>query len=415
MDAFTLFSRFGLALAIGLLFGLQREYAKREGELFAGVRTFALVSLLGAATAQLTSSIDSPWPLVAALAVLGGWVGLAYAFGARAGHPGLTSEVATLLVFVVGALCQRGELSLAAALGVVGAGLLALKLELRRLVARLSREDILSTLKFAAITAIVLPLLPAQGLGTPPWDVLSPRNVWLMVVFISGIGFAGYLLVRLVGPQRGIGLTGLLGGMVSSTAVTLGFTGRSRTAPELSRALALGIALSWTVMFGRVLIEAAVVNPQLLARLWPPVFGAGLAGTASSLWLARTKPDARSEMKFSTPFELSPAVKFGFLYAVILVGARAAQLYLGNTGVYLASTLSGVADVDAITLSLARLSTTGDTPLGVAARAVVLASLANTAVKGGMVLVLGAPALRRTLLPSLLAMLAVGLGLAFLV
>jgi uncharacterized membrane protein (DUF4010 family) len=303
---------------------------------------------------------------------------------------------------------------LAAALGVVGAGLLALKLELRRLVARLSREDILSTLKFAAITAIVLPLLPAQGLGPAPWDVLSPRNVWLMVVLISGISFAGYVLVRVVGPHRGIGLTGLLGGLVSSTAVTLSFAGKSRAAPEISRALALGIALSWTVMFGRILIEAGVVYPGLLARLWPPILGAGLAGSASSLWLVRKAPAAKPEVKFATPFELGPAVKFGLLYAAVLVGARAAQLYLGDAGVYLASALSGVADVDAITLSLARLSAAGETALPVAARAVVLAALANTAVKGGMVLALGAPALRRALLPSLGTMLAFGLGLAFL-
>ena len=414
MDELALFSRFGLALAIGLLVGLQREYAQREGEPFAGARTFALIALLGAGAALLSQALSSPWPLVATSLMAGGLVTAGYLIGARSGRVGLTTEMAALVTFATGALCLHGYLSLAAALGVATAVLLSLKLEVRRLVAHLSQADVYATLKFAVITAIVLPLLPARTYGPPPLNVLSPRDVWLMVVFISGIGFLGYVFIKLVGPRRGIGLTGLLGGLVSSTAVTLSFSERSRKAPSLSRALALAISLSWTVMFLRVLIEAAVVGGRLVAALWSPILASGAVGLLYCLFLlVSERPTGKEEVSFSTPFELGPAVKFGLLYALILVGSKAAQMYLGDAGVYLASVVSGVADVDAITLSMAKLSAAGELPLATAARAVVLAAMANTTVKGGMVLVLGAPGLRRTVLPGLLAMLAAGVGLAF--
>lgn len=416
MDELTLFSRFGLALAIGLLIGLQREYSQREGEPFAGARTFALISLLGCGAALIGKGMASPWPFAVVFLLVGVLVAAGYLVGARAGRVGLTTEMAALITFLAGALCLLGYLSLAAALGVVTAVLLSLKLEVRELVSRLSREDVYATLKFAVITAIVLPLLPGRTYGPPPLDVLSPRNVWLMVVFISGISFLGYVLIKLVGPRRGIGLTGLLGGLVSSTAVTLSFSERSRKAPSLSRALALAISLSWTVMFVRVLIEAAVVGGRLVTVLWPPIIASGTVGLLYCTFLLLSeRPAGQEEVELAAPFELGPAIKFGLLYALILVSSKAAQMYLGDAGVYLASVVSGVADVDAITLSMARLSAAGDLPLSTAARAVVLAAMANTAVKGGIVLALGAPGLRRAVLPGLLAMLATGVGLAFLI
>ncbi|RLE28666.1 MgtC/SapB family protein, partial [Candidatus Acetothermia bacterium] len=321
MDELTLFSRFGLALAIGLLVGLEREYSQGEGNLLAGARTFALISLLGAGTALLGEAVASPWPLVAAFLLVGGLVATGYLMAARVGRVGLTTEMAALVTFATGALCLHGYISLAAALGVATAVLLSLKLEVRELVSRLSRQDVYATLKFAVITAIVLPLLPARTYGPPPLNVLSPRDVWLMVVFISGIGFLGYVLIKLVGPRRGIGLTGLLGGLVSSTAVTLSFSQRARKAPSLSRALALAISLSWTVMFVRVLIEATVVGDQLAEALWPPILASGAVGLLYCLFLLLSeRPAGREEVSFSAPFELGPAVKFGLLYALILVG-----------------------------------------------------------------------------------------------
>ena len=219
-----------------------------------------------------------PWISIAALLAVGGLIAVSYFVSASAGAIGLTSEIAAVLVFLIGALCYWGSMEVAAALGVGTAVLLSLKVSVRKFVGRVTEEDVLATLKFAVITAIVLPLLPNRTFGSAPFDVLNPQNVWLMVVFISAISFIGYVLIKLAGPQRGVGLTGLLGGLVSSTAVTLSFTQRSRGHAALAKPFALAITGAWTMMFARVLVEAAMLNGQLLSALWIPIGGAGGAG-----------------------------------------------------------------------------------------------------------------------------------------
>jgi len=284
-------------------------------------------------------------------------------------------------------------------------------------VRRITREDVYATLKFAVITAIVLPVLPNQSFGPPPLDVLNPYKIWLMVVFISGISFLGYVLVKVVGSRQGIGLTGLLGGMVSSTAVTLSFSQRSQRETELARPFALAIVVAWTVMFSRVVIEVAALNVALLRILWLPMAAAMAVGLAYGVYLYFVqRTDEEGDVAFANPFELGPAVKFGLLYAVILLVSKAAQMYLGNTGVYLSSVVAGLADVDAITLSMAELSrAAGGVDLTTASRAIVLAAMSNTVVKGGIVLTSGSPALRRALWPGFVLMLATGMGTAFLI
>ncbi|MBC7220937.1 MgtC/SapB family protein [Candidatus Bipolaricaulota bacterium] len=417
MDPATLFYRFGLALVIGGLVGLQREHAEGgKGELFAGVRTFALFSLSGAAGALLADVLASPWPFLVLLALVGLLITVSHGISAWRGAVGVTTEMAALLTFVVGALCYRGMLELAAALGVTVTVLLSFKGELRRFAQRLTQADILAALKLAVITAIVLPLLPNRTFGAPPWDAFNPYRVWVMVVLVSGVGFAGYVLMKRLGPGKGIGLTGFVGGLVSSTAVTLSFAQRGRREAGLARALALGIVAAWTVMFGRMLVVVSVVNVALLPRIALPMAVAGAVGSVYSLVLLRAA--ARGEggaLEVEAPFELGPAVRFGLLYAAILVAARAAHLYLGDLGVYLSSVVAAVADVDAITLTMAELGRTGGGVDPVTAgRAIVVAAMANTAVKGGMVVVLGGRSLRRAIAPALAAMLVAGVGLAFL-
>jgi len=294
--------------------------------------------------------------------------------------------------------------------------LLSAKIELDRFVQRITREDVYATLKFAAITALVLPVLPNRTFGPPPLDVLNPFKIWLMVVLISGISFLGYLLIKLVGPRQGIGLTGLLGGLVSSTGVTLSFAQRSQSEGGLAKPLALGIMVAWSVMFARVVVEVAVLYAALLRALWIPLLAAASVGVGYCLYLYFSqRTERKEEVAFSNPFQLGPAVKFGLIYAVILLVSRAAQMYLGDTGLYVSSIAAGLADVDAITLSMAQLSRApSGVDTGIAARAVVLATMANTAVKGGVVLTSGARALRRVLWPGFLLMLATGVGVAFL-
>ncbi len=416
-----LFYRFGAALLIGLMVGLQREFAhmrqEREEKAFGGTRTFALLGLLGCTAAFIAARTEATMAFVVIVAVVGGMIMLAYFQTARKGHVGLTTEVAAMITVLAGALCYWDELGLAAALGVATTVLLALKLQTRKLARNITRADVYATLTFAVITLVILPVLPRRSYGPPPFDVLVPYKIWLMVVFISGISFLGYLLIKIVGARRGVGLTGLLGGLASSTAVTLSFSQRSRSTEGFERPFALAILLAWSVMFVRVMVEVAALNWALLGIVWIPLT-AGLAVSAAYciyLYRAQSPDKQEEEDSFKNPFELGPALTFGLLYAVILLAANAAQLYLGSTGVYLSSIASGVADVDAITLSMAELSREGQNlDLRTAARAIVLAAASNTLVKGGIVLTTGSAALRKVILPGLIATLATAIGVVFL-
>ena len=403
-----LFLRFGIAIAIGFLIGLQREYAFREKqrELLAGERTFALMALVGALAAMIAEVLESSLAFMGVILMVGIFTAIAYFIDAWRGSVGLTTEIAILITVIIGALCYWDYLTLAAALGIITTVLLSVKIETDRLVSALTREDIYAALQFAVISLVILPILPRESNLPPPFDVLSPFRIWLMVVFISGINFVGYLAIKFVGPERGIGLTGLLGGLVSSTGVTLGFSERSNRASSLAKPFALAIMISWTVMFARVLVEVGVLNLELLRLVWVPIAAAGAVGLLYCVYLHLSQRTTEKDtQEFSNPFDLVAAIKFGLLYALILLVARAAQLYFGDTGVYISSLLSGLADVDAITISLAQLSDAGTVSMTVAAQSIVIATIANTIAKGAIVIIGGASVLKRALLPGMLMVL----------
>jgi uncharacterized membrane protein (DUF4010 family) len=420
MEHIDLIYRFGAALAIGILIGLQREYAYGGvgEELFAGIRTFALISLAGCGGGLVANELGSAWGFVVVFAVVGALVVVAHFVGAwHKRTVGLTTEMAALLTVMAGALCYWNYLALAAALAVATTVLLSLKLEMHTFAQRISREDLYATLKFAVITAIVLPVLPNQTYGWPPLDVLNPYEIWLMVVLISGISFLGYVLIKLVGPRHGIGLTGILGGLISSTPVTLSFAQRSQQEHGLAKSFAQAITVAWAITYLRVLVEIAALNRDLLGELWLPMGISAAVGLvyAGYLYFVQRPPEQEGEVSFSNPFELGTALKFGLLYAGVLLISKAAQVYLGDVGVYVSSAIVGLPDADAITLSMARLSReSGGLDLGTAARAVVLGVASNTAAKGGIVLATGSGRLRRALLPAMGLMLLSGLGVAFL-
>jgi uncharacterized membrane protein (DUF4010 family) len=238
-----------------------------------------------------------------------------------------------------------------------------------------------------------------------------------MVVLISGLNFVSYILVKVLGQRHGIGLTGILGGMVSSTAVTLGFSQRSRQEPALAAPLTLGILLAWTVMFLRVLVMVFIINPPLGKRLG---VGIGLIALlnlsiCAFLWLRHRGGGQESVHSGSNPFELSEAIKFGLLFGGVTFVAKAAEVYLGDAGLYLAGALAGLTDVDAISLSMANLAKSSPDALGVAARTVLIAVLANTLVKGGMSVFMGAPEMRKRMLPLTLLILLAGIAAAVLI
>lgn len=417
MENIDLFIRFGVAIAVGFLIGLQREYAYGGPgqEIIAGERTFALFSLAGALAAMLADKLNSALAFLIIILFLGLFTTVGYYNDSRSGKVGLTTEVAIVVAIGIGALCYLGYLTLAVAVGIATTVLLSIKLETDRFARALTREDVLAVLQLAVISAIILPILPNESFLPPPFDVLNPFKIWLMVVFISGISFLGYVAIKFVGPEQGIGLTGLLGGMASSTAVTLSFSERSNREPDLSKPFVLAITVAWTVMFARVLIEVSVVNPSLLAQVWIPIALAGLVGLLYCgylFYLQRTRE--KGDVKFSNPFDLMSAIKFGLLYALVLLLSRAAQMYLGEAGLYLSSVISGLADVDAITLSLAELSRSGVVEMDQAALAIVLATMSNTLVKGAIAMIAGSSELRKSLIPAVAAILAVGLGSALL-
>ena len=418
MSDADLFYRFGIALAIGFLVGLQREFSFKDTQppSFAGVRTFSLLSLSGCAAAFVAETARSPALLAVFFGVVGALIIASYLATARSGDVGSTTEVAALITVLNGALCFWGMLQLAAAIGVATTVVLSAKLPLRNWVKKLTNEDLMATLKFGVVTAIVLPVLPREPLGSAPFDVLVPYDLWLMVVLISAIGFVGYVLIQLVGPKRGIGLTGILGGLVSSTALTLSFAQKSREDERLGKPFALAIVVAWTMMFARILAAVAVINRDLLAVLWFPLTAAGATGAAYGAWLHfsdRASPE--TEIVFANPFEVGPALRFGLLYAAVLLVSRAAQLELGDRGVLLSALIAGIADVDAITLSLSELSRSGQgLSLKAAAQGVTVAAMANTALKGGIVLATGSRSLRRRIWPAVVVILGCGLAIMFL-
>jgi len=418
MNEMNLFFRFAVSMVIGVLIGLQREYAydNPEHEIPAGVRTYALMGLLGCAAAMVSDLMGSALPFAAMLLIVGAYSTVIYYLDSVKGKVGLTTRVSALLMIFIGALCYRQDLPLAVALGVAVTLLLSMKLETHRLVQHVTREDLAATIKFAVITAIILPVLPNRLFGPVPFNIFNPLKIWLFVVFISSISFVGYLLVKIIGSRRGIGITGFFGGIASSTAVTFSFTERSRENPELSKSFALAITVAWTVMFVRIIGVVAVFNRGLAKVVWLPLLIAAAVGLCYCLYLYWKQASGHHEnVAFSNPFKLGPAIKFGLLFTVILFISKCAQVYFGSTGTYVSSFCAGLADVDAIAFSMSKLSLgDGGILTLTAGRAVMLAAIANTFLKGSIVLLSGSAELRRDMLPGFILMTAAGVAALFI-
>ena len=408
---------FAAALSLGMLIGMERERTRGDQKIFAGVRTFALVALLGALSVYAGEQASLPWLVGVVFLVVAAVVVAVYHVTASKGEIGATTEISVLITFFIGGLCAWGRVDVAGAVSVAAMLLLALKGWLHALAKRIEPSDVEATLKFAIITLIILPLVPNTNYGPSGMEVINPYKTWLMVVLIAGLNFVGYILVKVVGREHGFGITGLLGGLVSSTAVTLSFSQRSRTEPALAPVLALAILLAWTVMFFRVVIEVGVVNLSLAMdlALGMVLMGGVSLGICYLLW-RRGRTTERAEVEAGhNPFELGDAIKFGLLFAVVIFAASAAQTYFGKTGLYLAGALAGLTDVDAIALSMANLAQQDPVNSGAAARTIVIAVISNTMVKCGMVIWLGASSMRRTMIPITGALALSGAAAAYLV
>lgn len=398
-----------VALAVGLLIGLDRERAetRKARRLFAGIRTFPLIALAGAVPMLLLPDTGVVFLVVSFLAVAGVAL-VAYIRGSAGGHLGATTEMAALTTFLLGCLAGAGHLVVAAATGVAVAVLLVAKPRLERFSRRLSNEELSAALELAVVSVIVLPVVPNHGYG--PWGVLNPFDIWLVVVLVSGLSFAGFVAVRFFGEGRGTLMAGAIGALVSSTAVTVAMANSSRLAPRSSATAAAAAVLASAIMCLRVAVFAGLVNGAILPRLLPVVAIMTLEGVACAAFLQRggARSATRSrEAAVANPSSLMAAVVFALIYAGILLLVRAAQEYLGTSGIYLAAALSSLADVDAVAIAVTNLGgSTGN--WNAAALAVSIAMVSNTLVKLGISVALGRSSFRSSVAWSLAGMSLVG-------
>jgi len=388
----------GVALALGLLIGIEREMVKLRGMKnglisdFSGLRSYTLISLLGFVAAY-SASVWGEWIFVATMIVTSSLTLLSYKQeSSMLKLLGITSELAAFLTFFVGAIASVSSL-LATILGVGVVMILSMKNTLRGFVEKMKPEEFFDAVKFVIIAFVVLPLLPNREID--PWGFVNPYKVWLIVVFISAIGFTGYILTKALGSKKGLGLTGLVGGIASSTAVANSMAEQSKSNAKLSKAFTFAIVIASVMMFARVGLEVFVLNRDLLLNQLIYTLGALLLTSGGVLiWLWKSESEKAQnqkskDLKLSSPFKLIPALKFGIFYVFILVVTYFANRYLGNSGIYVASAFSGLADVDAITISLSRLAHNSEITAEVATKGITLAVIVNTFVKLAIVRLFG--------------------------
>lgn len=399
-----------IALGVGLLIGSERGWRAREEknshDLVAGIRTFGLAGLLGGLVTLLDARIPGAW--ICLFLLFGILVIVTYYLDAQySDDRGMTTEIAMLLTVVLGSLSLENHL-LAASCAIIVTLLLNLKEWLHTILRQLSEIELRAALKLLFISIVLLPSLPNQGYG--PWALFNPYQIWWMVVLIAGIGFAAYIAIRLLGTRHGLLVTALLGGFISSTAMTITLSRLYQ--PRLTRSLAAGLLATSALMFPRVLVEVGAINPDLLKELLWPMVVSGLiyaAGAGWFLYLDAAQPDADTEPPLRNPFELGPALRLAGLLVIILYLVKAGDYLLGEQGIYLVALLSGLTDVDAITLTLAHQAT-NDLESQVATLGIFIAAFSNCLVKGGLIAVIGGHRLALHTLPIMAAGLAAGLA-----
>ena len=379
--AFRLF----VALGIGALVGLEREKSESAG-FFAGSRTLPLVALLGALVNEFFVDLLVPGFVALGLVVVVAYAGKV----ATQDDIGSTTAVTVLLTFVYGAMTTQSDegLVLAVVLGIVTTSLLAAKSWMHGFAEGIEEQELADMLKFLLVAPVALLLLPDREMDALLG--LNPSFVWLMVVFVSGISLGAYLLTKYVGHRRGVALSGILGGMASSTATSVSLSSRAKSEGVYTGVYAFAISIASMAMFPRVLIEVAVVNPSILPTVAVPVVAMTVVGIVLAFAVfARDEKDETVDVEPSNPFRLRPAIVFGVFFGIVLLVSREGAGAFGDTGVYATAFFSGLADVDAITLSLGRLSAEGEISRTTATVGVVIGAAMNTLVKFGIAVFFG--------------------------
>ncbi len=373
------------ALAVGLLVGIERGWSgknEEEGDRVAGIRTFSLIGLLGGIAAIL-SEFTSEWILIVTFVAISAIAVASYIVETRSNEDiGTTTAYTKLITFALGAWAAFGFYMYALGTTAAVVTILSLKPVLHKWVRGIETVEIYAGVKMLLISVVLLPLLPNQGFG--PWEAINPRWIWWMVVLISGISFVGYFAIKYVGNRLGTLVTSITGGLASSTAVTLSMAQFAQDQSAKSLFMG-GVMIASSIMFIRVKVEVLIVNPSLISFLWFPmlVMFLSVLGGGIWLWMHRGQEETEPFVEIKNPFNITTALKFGAFLALILFLSTAMKELFGDEGIYLLSVLSGLMDVDAITLSLSRLAIE-DISEDVAVFGIILAAMTNTLSKGVM-------------------------------
>lgn len=406
MTDFDLLSRLAVALAIGLLAGIERGWHTRDEEdhrRAAGFRTFAISGLLGGVAGAISLKTG---PVVLGLVFAGYALGLTvfYWLEARATQNlSATSLVAGLLTFALGAYAVVGDLPPAIAAAVAMTVLLALREPLHRWVESLTWAEVRAVLILLAMTFLLLPVLPNRTVD--PWDAINPYAIWLLAIMIAGISFVGYVAVRLFGDTLGILVAAAAGGLASSTATTLTLARMGHRKPGSARLISGGILISGTVMVIRIGVIVTIVNAPLLSQIAAPLAAAGLVLLVAAALMVLSAPgQEQPRLEIDNPLQIRFALQLAALIGVITLATRLFGEMSGGAGALVIAAISGIVDVDAVTISMARLGGIG---IDIAIMAILVASAVNTLVKAGMALWIGGPGIGiRVGVASLLAILA---------
>jgi uncharacterized membrane protein (DUF4010 family) len=407
---------FLIAIFLGALIGLQREYEQQHTKItrFAGIRTFILISLLGAVLGYLALNVFQSYTIV-----IVGFIGIIlfavasyYITYLRYKDNTATTEISSIFVFILGLMTTAGFLKEAIIFGVIIGAFLTFKRGFHNFALKMKKQELFAIIEFAIIALVVLPLIPRQAFS--PLDVpilkdillaiginsniLAQLNIfnfyhiWLFIILVSAIGFIGYILTKFLPAKKGFGLTGLVGGLISSTAVTLSMSAESKRNKKVVNPFVIAVVLASATSFIRVLVEVIVVNKSLLSGVIIPIGLMGISGylLAFLIYIKKGKKKEQAQkVRYKQPFDIVLALKFGLFFTLVLFLSKLGHVLFGPNALYGISVLSGLADMDAITLSMASLSAAGEIPSAVAALSIIIAASANTLVKAGMAWIFG--------------------------
>lgn len=415
MEDILVFKDFLIAIALGALIGMEREMDLWEMHAsgFAGIRTFILITLFGAVTAYVSKLYNIQGIFISAalfgfiLLVVSSYIMNSVLYK----KIGATTEMTALLAFILGMMCMLDLTRLAVSITILITIFLALKKILHSMAHKINRRELYSTLEFLLVTLVVLPFLPNQGYG--PFEAFNPYLIWLMVVFVSAISYIGYIFMKWKGVEKGIGITGLIGGLVSSTSVAVKMAAESRKT-NTAKPFAFATLLSSTTMFVRVLFIVFILNQGLIQKLIVPL-GAMFLTAATFVLISKNSTHKPPKLDIKSPLSLAPALKFALFFAVVLFISKAAQYYYGNSGLYVVALLAGLADLNAITVSLATFSLASLITPETAVIGITLAVISDSLTKIWIGYLFGTKEFSRKVSAAYLIILIIGIAAIFFI